>query len=1190
MYLKRIEVQGFKSLADKIELQFNPGITAVVGPNGSGKSNIADAVRWVLGEQSAKTLRGARMEDVIFSGSDRRKSVGMAEVSLTLDNSTAIFALDYSEITVTRRVYRSGESEFLINKSPCRLRDIHELFMDTGIGREGYSIIGQGKIDEVLSTRSEDRRNIIEEAAGIVKYKSRKQQAVRKLTDTEQNLVRISDIISELGTQVGPLEEQSKKAGEYLEYRNELVELEINLLINQIEDQKLKLDGINDQDDELKQKIIGLETGLRNRESEIEEHKLLNSKLDEEIAALQKGIYDTGSLIEKKEAEITVARQRLQDIGNRKEGLISEIEELKCKEEAERSRHAGDAQSLGELRSKLADTGKKLQQAEDKLLLLEKELVAEQQKIEEKKADIIDLLNETAGVRNAINSGEIEVKNLGRRINDLEQQGDTLKQEYSRIKEREKELDSGLGAVRESIAGLENQNTGFEERKTGLSGQLKKLAGELQRDRELLGHKSSRLKALEDLQNDYEGYFRGVREVLVAGKKGRECPGICGVVAELINVPKKYETAVEVALGGAVQHIVTQTDGDARKAIEYLKQNRFGRATFLPMNTIKPHQEKKNGTVSTGNGIYGRASALVESEARYSHIVEYLLGRVIIVDDIRAAAQAARDTGYSMKIVTLDGDVVNPGGSMTGGFYKKGSSNLLGRNREITETRGQRDTLRIKVAELEQQAAILREEYDECGQHIAENESRLQELWIEKTSLDKDLETLRNDKARAESTENLVEDEKTNLVNELSSVQTNLKEMHLRLQELQSKEGETRKEIEAQQKRLKSREEERSQLSRQVTGIKVELAGLQQEEVNYAQIMDRVRDAIKDIEVQVQRKQGQVMEFDSLKEQLRQEITGHLEAVEHLSRQRGEGEELLNERKNEKQSAMAHIMEKEGVIKKLARETGLIREQLHSSDVKRARLEFEIENSLTKLGEEFEITYEEALFKKSVIQNKREVTSRIKNLRELISALGTVNIGAIEEFERVRERFEFLTKQYADMEQAKESLYKVIDEMDQIMTSKFSTAFQEINRNFGLVFSRLFGGGRAELVLTDSENVLETGIDIIAQPPGKKPQHLSLLSGGERALTAISLLFAILKTKPSPFCVLDEIEASLDEANVDRFAAFLKEFAVNTQFIVITHRKGTMEAADVIYGVTMDDARVSKLVSMKLGDEIGKVS
>jgi len=1190
LYLKRIEVQGFKSLADKIELQFNPGITAVVGPNGSGKSNIADAVRWVLGEQSAKTLRGAKMEDVIFSGSDRRKSVGMAEVSLTLDNSTAIFALDYSEITVTRRVYRSGESEFLINKSPCRLRDIHELFMDTGIGREGYSIIGQGKIDEVLSTRSEDRRNIIEEAAGIVKYKSRKQQAVKKLNDTEQNLVRISDIISELETQVGPLEEQSKKAGEYLEYRNELVELEINLLINQIEDQKQKLDGINNQDDELRQKVIGLETGLRNRESEIEEHKLHHSKLDEEIAALQKGIYDTGSLIERKEAEIKVARQRLQDIGNRKESLNSEIEELKCKEEAERSRHAGDARSLGELRGRLAETEKKLHQAENKLLLLEQELVEAQQKIEEKKSDIIDLLNETAGVRNAINSGEIEVKNLGRRIKDLEQQGDTLKQEYSRIGEREKELDSGLGAVRESMTGLETANAGFEGSKNGLSGQLKKLAGDLERDREQLGHKSSRLKALEDLQSDYEGYFRGVREVLVAAKKGRDCPGICGVVAELINVPKKYETAVEVALGGAVQHIVTQTDGDARKGIEYLKKNRFGRATFLPMNTIKPYKDKKAGTVSAGNGIYGRASALVESEARYSQIVEYLLGRVIIVDDIRAAAQVARDTGYTMKIVTLDGDVVNPGGSMTGGFYKKGSTNLLGRNREIAETREQRDTLKIRVAEMENQAAAIREEHDECVQRIAENEARLQELWIEKTSLEKDLENLRKDKARAESTESLVGDEKANLVNELSSVQTSLSELHLRLQELQSKDGEIRKEIEAQQQRLKSREEECSQHSRQVTGIKVDLAGLQREEVNYAQIMDRVTDAIKDIEVQVQRKQGQVMEFESLKEQLQQEITGHLEAVEHLSRQRGEGEELLNERKNEKQSAMAHIMEKEAVIKKLTRETGLIREQLHSSDVKRARLEFEIENSLTKLGEEFEITYEEALFKKSEIQNKREVTSRIKNLRELISALGSVNIGAIEEFERVRERFEFLTKQYADMEQAKESLYKVIDEMDQIMTSKFSTAYQEINRNFGLVFSRLFGGGRAELVLTDSENVLETGIDIIAQPPGKKPQHLSLLSGGERALTAISLLFAILKTKPSPFCVLDEIEASLDEANVDRFAAYLKEFTADTQFIVITHRKGTMEAADVIYGVTMDDARVSKLVSMKLGDEIGKVS
>ncbi len=1190
MYLKRIEVQGFKSLADKIELQFTPGITAVVGPNGSGKSNIADAVRWVLGEQSAKTLRGARMEDVIFSGSDRRKSVGMAEVSLTLDNSTSIFPLDYSEITVTRRVYRSGESEFLINKSPCRLRDIHELFMDTGIGREGYSIIGQGKIDEILSTRSEDRRAIVEEAAGIVKYKSRKQQAVKKLTDTEQNLVRISDIISELETQVGPLEEQSQKAREYLEYRNELVELEINLLINQIEDQKQRLDEINTQDEDLKQKVLELETGLRNRESEIEEHKLLNSKLDEEIAVLQKELYDTGSLIEKKEAEIMVARQRLQDMENRKESLIGEIEELKSREEAERTRHAGDSRSLRELRDKQETTEKKLRQAENKLSELEKELEAEQQRIEEKKSDMIDLLNETAGVSNAINSGEIEVKNLERRIKDLEQQGDTLQHEFSLIAEGEKELESGLAAAREAIAGLENENAGFNERKTILSGQLKKLAGELECDRELLAQKSSRLKALEDLQHDYEGYFRGVREVLVAAKNGRDCSGICGVVAELIKVPEKYETAVEVALGSAVQHIVTETDDDARKAIEFLKKNRFGRATFLPLNTIKPYQEKQKRQISSGNGVFGCASSLVEADARYSHIVDYLLGRVIIVDDIRMAAKVAGETGYSMKIVTLDGDVVNPGGSMTGGSYKKGSSNLLGRNREIAETREQRDNLKTGVAQLEKQIAVLREEYDECGCRIVENETRLQELWLEKTSLDKDLENLKKDKARAESMDNLVKDEKTNLVNELNNVRNSLGELQSRLQELRAKDGATRKEIEAMQKHLKSREEQRSQISREVTEIKVELAGLQQEELNYAQIMDRVRDAIRDIEAQIRRKQEQIREFDSLKGQLQQEITGHLEAVEELSRRRGEGEELLNERKNEKQSVMAHIMGKEAVVKKLAREAGVVREQLHASDVKRARLEYEIENSLAKLGEEFEITYEEALLKKTEIQNKREVTSRIKNIREAIAALGSVNLGAIEEYERVRERFEFLTKQYADMEQAKESLYKVIAEMDQIMTGKFGTAYQEINRNFGLVFARLFGGGRAELVLTDSDNILETGIDIVAQPPGKKPQHLSLLSGGERALTAISLLFAILKTKPSPFCVLDEIEASLDEANVDRFAAYLKEFAANTQFIVITHRKGTMEAADIIYGVTMDDARVSKLVSMKLGDEIDKVS
>ena len=1189
MYLKKIEIQGFKSLADKIEMQFNPGISAIVGPNGSGKSNIADAVRWVLGEQSAKSLRGAKMEDVIFAGSDKRKAVGMAEVSLTLDNSTLVFPSDYSEISVTRRVYRSGDSEYFINKTSCRLKDIHELFMDTGIGREGYSIIGQGKIEEILNARSEERRVIIEEAAGIVKYKSRKQQAVKKLNDTQQNLVRISDIINELETQVGPLEEQSQQAGQYLDYKSELDDLEINLIINQVEEQKEKLSELTTKDETLNTQYIERETLLRNLDSGVEEHKLAISKFDEEIVSVQADIYNQGSLMEKNEGDVKVALERCKGLDERKQNLLQEITESQEKEYGERSRHQDDAKALTLLREKIGSEQQKLDSLEQQLYKIDNELADDHRKIEEQKADIIDLLADIAGVRNSITSGENEQNNLARRNGQLVEQGQALLKDLEKAVEKNRELTKQLETMQNRFDHITGEESDNRQKKEELSHRLDHLSATANKTRQLLQEEASRLKALSDLQKGYEGYYRGVKEVLIAGRNG-QCQGICGVVAETIRVSREYETAIEVALGGALQFIITESDDSARKAIEYLKKTKGGRATFLPLNTIKHSRDVDINKCRNQKGFLGPASEIVECEVRFRPVIDYLLAKVIVVDNIKNAVELARNSTHNIKIVTLDGDVINPGGAMTGGVYHKGATSLLGRVREIEETGARIETRKRELEETENIISSLQSTLNVHINKLKGLQEQMQALHIERSSTLKDLEVVGQENSRLESALSLNADEQQGLQDEIKNIDCRINNLRKRLEELEALDNETRDAITQQQQLLTNQEEQRSQLTEQLTQIKISLAGLRQEEANYAKIMDRVLEAISEMVMQIKRKEEQVSEIKTQNQLLMQEIEELERQNINLGLEKGIKEDYLNKLKNEKQSLTSKVMSCEGRIKAAAKEMAQIKEQLHTSDIKRARLEIEVENMLVKLAEELRVTYEEALLRKTELKNRRETLSRIKELKEAITSLGAVNLGAIEEFERVKERYDFLRSQYSDLEQAKESLYQVISEMDLIMTSKFSKAFSEINVSFGEVFNRFFGGGKAELVLTDNENLLESGIDIMAQPPGKKPQHLSLLSGGEKALTAISLLFAILRTKPSPFCVLDEIEAALDDANVDRFAAYMKEFAQNSQFIIITHRKGTMESANVLYGVTMDDSSVTKMVSMKLTDNAEKVS
>lgn len=1183
MYLKRLDIQGFKSFADKMEFVFNPGVTVVVGPNGSGKSNISDSIRWVIGEQSAKSLRGSKMEDIIFAGSDKRKPVGMAEVSITFDNSAGLFALDYSEITVTRRVFRSGESEFLINKVPCRLKDIHELFMDTGIGKEAYSIIGQGKIDEILSTKSEDRRMLIEEAAGIIKYRSRKNEANRKLNDTEQNLLRISDIILELEGQIEPLGDQAAKAEEYLTYKSELRDLEVNLFVHQLEELKEKLVSAYQTKEELNNKIIMEETSISSLDSAVETLKLEVSQMDEIISQLQQKLYDNNTQLERKESDIRIGEERNSTFEGQIQRLTKEIEGLETKVESLQESHSHELSSVSEMDRKLAEHQELLNSKEEELYSVNSGLGRQEEGIENLKSDLIDLLNSSAGKKNSLASLDNEKSHINRRIDTLNSNETDTQNEIAKSLEIKNRISKNIGDIKSNIEKVNTKGRALQEGKIGDEKRLKENKDQFLSFRGEEQRVNSRLKLLKEMEEEYEGYQKGVKEVLKAHKKGTHCQGVCGVVAELIDVPAKYETAIEVALGGALQNVVTETDTDAKAAINYLKAQKSGRATFLPLNTIQPQGAKEGEKEALKQpGALGLAKDLVSYDNKYSKVADYLLGRYVVVENIDFAVAIAKRTGYKVRLVTLDGDIINPGGSLTGGSYNRKSSNLLGRSREIQDLTNQGIKIAQQIKELINEENSLNRKISEVTEEIIQLQKEYQQQQIVLAGYEKDLLQIENDINRFEKNIEVfnLEIEQLNLqLEEIKDKQVNIT---VEINEIDKLQENKNNEIAIQQKEIKDRVGLGSSLSEEVTALKVKLAELEQEKRGLTQALERYHAAKKSFEDEIEIKRNEIAEIITKQSEERQEIENNKRITKELVNQRQIIETELGNKRADRQTSAIKLEETETKAKAGQKQLNDFKDKLHSIEVKEARLEIEVETNQNRLYDEYELSYEQALLQKTEIQNRREVTSRIKQLKQLIHDLGNVNVNAIEEFAKVQERYHFLSQQYIDLEDAKVQLYKVIEEMEKIMVQRFSEAFSAINTNFQEVFQQLFGGGRAELKITDSENILETGIDIIAQPPGKKPQHLSLLSGGERALTAIALLFAILKLKPSPFCILDEIEAALDEANVDRYAEFLKEFSQKTQFVVISHRKGTMEVADVLYGVTMDENGVSKLISMEM--------
>lgn len=1188
MHLKNIEIKGFKSFADKINLQFDRGIAAIVGPNGSGKSNIADGTRWVLGEQSIKALRGSRMEDVIFSGTDSRKALGFAEVSVTLDNSDGFLPIEYSEVMVTRRVYRSGESEYYLNKTGCRLRDINELFMDTGIGKEGYSIIGQGRIDEILSSRAEDRRRVFEEAAGIVKYKTRKEEAERKLIKTEGNLLRLGDIIEELQRQIGPLAEQSRIAKAYRSMHDELKGLEISMFIKNIDRLKGQKKVIIDRSKEL-QRSIDLKTGLHSRlESDI--HILENKTIDieEELKSAQEKVFKNLNLIESKKGESKVLKQRIQG-ENESIGLhIRELGRIKQDISTMEDEKRSKAQEALDLQRQLLDRKKMMESFQADLDCIGVQVGEEEEKVEDIKISIIENLNAISDQKSKRNSLKTLNETIHKRKMQLSEEIKDATDQVEKLKGERKALQSSLDILAGDLKGKASLRSTLEKETTGLGIEHAEMERKQKSLRNALDIDKSRLNLLKQMEMEYEGYSRSVKGLVTAQNENRNfSKGVIGPVAELIEVKTGLEKAIEIALGYSLQSIITGTEEDAKRAIEFLKQKNLGRATFLPVSSIKPRylSKREEGALEM-KGIIGPAVTLIECSARVRGVMENLLGRVVVVDTLDNSIKIARAYRYAFKIVTIDGDVINAGGSMTGGSVHSKDTGLLQRKRAMKLCVKSIRDKKNAIGELDKSFQSLCDEEKKVGQRLADTIETQYNLELQQIRLIEMTDSKYKELMEKEAKRIQLGREKLELESDYCETQEEIDKIEKIIRDKEVENQEKQDFIEELQRKSLEKNRDRESMRQQITSHRVEAARLGQklEDVKEgcqraASSLLRLRSDVCDREGNIARNRDSILELENTNCLLHQEI----KTIDDENEKANSEIIRLGTLKTEYQREMK---EKERSNKEISLEISELEKKLHKDEVQLAKVDMELNSLQDRMWEDYEVTHIQALGYESIIENVKEARNRIAELKSKLKDLGNVSFNAIDEYKKVKERFDFLSAQRRDLEEAKEALKGIIEEMLESMEERFKEQFSIINDSFGSIFKELFGGGKAQVLLANGENVLETGIDIIAQPPGKKLQHLSLLSGGEKALTAIALLFAILSVKPSPFCILDEIESALDDANVERFGTFLKKLSANIQFVVITHRKGTMEIANNLYGITMEEKGISKLVSVKLEDMV----
>ena len=1180
MYLKRLELQGFKSFADKTILELMPGITTVIGPNGSGKSNISDSIRWVLGEQSMKSLRGAKSLDVIFAGTQNRKSLGYAEASLVFDNSDGALPIEYTEVTVTRKIYRSGETGYFINKVPCRLKDVLELFMDTGIGKDGYSIIGQGKIDEILSNKSEDRRNIFEEAAGIVKYRSRKQESEKKLEHTKLNLLRINDIITEIEGNLEPLQIQADKAKKYLNLREELKSIEIGLFVYNIEKYRQDLEN-------LVKDIEIMQSQCNDEEGRLEKVKILKEELKSSIDEITETIENMSNLgfesqkqVEQLNSDINVAKTRIANNNENSERFSKEIEEQntrvnELKEEIEQKEAKRD--SLKQNKEKFE---KELKEKQDELDKITQKLSAKELEIEGYKQQVEKNTDKKYELQSDINTQNINYQNYEKRQQQIKQE----------IQSSISELDS-TRLTREDIAKdfneIENKRNKTNKTLEELTTQKQEASQKIKTFEENINSlssdmriKESRLKFLIETEKEKEGYIKSVKSLLKDCENIKELgKGMHGVLANIIDVPSDLQTAIEMCLGASLQNIVTETEEDAKKLVEHLRKNNLGRASFLPLSSVRGKKlDKINGNEY---GVIGIASDLVKYNKKYEQIILNLLGRTVIVDNMDTAIKVAKQNNYSFRIVTKEGDLINSSGSITGGSVSKKTVNILGRGKEIEKLEKDLKDLKDKIQKLQEDKENYEQSIEGTFELSSNLEKELQEIDITYAtqkqkilSIDENIEKLQNRLAR-------LKEEQANLDNQKKEANQNKDEIQKQIEEITKQNEELSKIISDFAELNKDDQKYIDDLNFDITNLKISVSSFDESESSIEEIQERINQELANANTSIENKKSKIEQIKVDNENLEKSINETLQKIEQIQENVKSSSSKIEEMKKQRQEKSETLSKQEDEITAKFKIIEDLKGQLVKLEVRKSKIEEDINEIISKMWEEYELTPNNVGdYQKP--ENVAVTQRRVNTLRTEIRELGSVNVDSIEEYKNLKDRYDFMSEQRLDLESTMSQLRKVISDMTQIMKEQFREKFKVINKNFGEVFAELFGGGKAELKLEDEENILECGIEITVQPPGKKLQSMLLLSGGEKAFTAIALLFAILKINPAPFCVLDEIEAALDDVNVFRYADYLKKFTETTQFLVITHRKGTMEVADSVYGVTMEESGISKLLSMKL--------
>ncbi len=1188
MIFKKIEMIGFKSFADRTVIEFGDNFTAIVGPNGCGKSNVSDAIRWVLGEQSAKTLRGDSMQDVIFNGTEKRKSLSYCEVTLTFDNSARFFNFDYDELAITRKLYRSGESEYLINRNTCHLKDITNLLYNSGLGKNGYSVISQGKVTELVDAKPENRRAMFEDAAGISKYKNDKRDAERKLERTSDNLTRVKDILSEIERQMGPLKKQAENAKKYLEYKASLKDLEVNAYIYQYENAKDVKEAINLKLDAISRQLDVREGDLASANEQYEKAMFDLDNFDKMLSALNEKILDLTVGLEKQESETKLARERVNFTLKENDRLNLDKTNCCAAIEIGEEERANKIKELQELQSDLESLEKSFEELSQSYLAVANELALNEDEAGQGQQRVIETLGSLGDIKSSLSRLSAEKEILSTNLANLESDVKELAAKKTDSENQLSSIKTLLSQQEEELSNLKQQADKLASANYLDERKLKELENEKFNTSTQIKVYENRKKLLTDLQNEYEGYSYAVKKLLKEGERNPDIKKhIFGVVASLIKVPEKYETAIEVALGGSVQNIVTYDENGAKYLIDFLKRNSYGRATFLPISSMKRRDIDKK-LFAGKEGCFGVASDLVDYDKQIDNVVSNLLGGTVIVDNTNTAIALAKSTGYAFRIVTLDGDVVNPQGSLTGGSKKAESSNLMGREREI-------ETLGISIAKLEERLSQISRELEKNTTEHEDNKKKLVAINQNKNNLEVAIAGTKEKLAKfmsvvEETADNLkvAEMETVTVQNKIKLIDEELSRSEKIQSALSGNKEDADELIKEKREKFEKLREKREQINNNILAVKVELAETKTK-------ISTMQDNINRIENELGRQKTNLVSIDEQIEQNEQFIASCEQLIKEKlasapsSAKKQELESYLEKRKvaeEDKAKLSVKIKELDAEKASLMDDISNLKDKKFREEMNLAKVDTELEQMQERIYEEYSLSYSTCLEFRKADFDINEAMPQINKLKKDINALGYVNVNAIEDCKALLERYDDLNGQAEDLEKAQDDLNKIIKDLSGIMIEKFNNELARINESFKLTFKELFGGGTAKLALADENDPLESGVEIFAQPPGKKIQNMTLLSGGEKSLTAMAVIFAILRIKPLPFCLFDEVEAALDDSNVEIVDKYLKKLSTETQFILITHKKPTMEYANALFGVTMEEKGVSKIVSVLLSDAI----